>query len=421
MISDVLDGDGEAEYACGEGHAKREEWLEAETWYRRAVEKGHGSAHLALAALLESGKTGSPEIPEAVSLYERFIDRSEPDLADYDRHLNSPPADETAEMLARADSDVARNILLLILNTTECSLGKRYMFGHGLPVDEQRGFRWFLRAAEHGNAEAALAVGRFYETGEGTTIDLAETFRWYTRAAEKGDTTAQLMVGLALLLGKGVPRDPFAAHGWFLTAAGKNDAVANDTLGAMYLEGIDVPKDVPTARHFFELARRLGSKTAEKELEKLDRDPPYVGYPSSKCDWKSCSVRVFSKAGRLKLAGMTLRLCPQHLPAAHNAIVRHVPGELHLKAGRIYVEYFKARLSNLSGWARLGVAASFLYASIGTLATYMAWSVERSGAHITALVIGLTVFAVPTIITWAIGAAVLWIIRGFRPRQSPGP
>ncbi len=53
----------------------------------------------------------------------------------------------------------------------ETLLGHKYFYGQGAAVDKAEGFKWYLKAAEQGYAEAQFFVGNCYGLGEGVSAD----------------------------------------------------------------------------------------------------------------------------------------------------------------------------------------------------------------------------------------------------------
>lgn len=58
-----------------------------------------------------------------------------------------------------------------------------------------------------------------YVNGSGVPTDYAEAARWYLQAAEQGDAVAQSSLRVMYVLGWGVPQDYVQAHMWFNLAA----------------------------------------------------------------------------------------------------------------------------------------------------------------------------------------------------------
>ena len=68
-----------------------------------------------------------------------------------------------------------------------------YNRGKGVPEDKAEGVRWYLKAAEQGNAMAQCNLGQCYFNGDGVDKDRTEALKWYRKAAEQGDAEAQRM------------------------------------------------------------------------------------------------------------------------------------------------------------------------------------------------------------------------------------
>ena len=86
--------------------------------------------------------------------------------------------------------------------------------------------KWYLKAAEQGNADAQFCLGRFYteDSDEDTLSD--EAYRWYSEAArgyreaaDRGDTEAQYRLGVMYERGWGVQKSEQEALRWYRKAA----------------------------------------------------------------------------------------------------------------------------------------------------------------------------------------------------------
>jgi TPR repeat protein len=87
-------------------------------------------------------------------------------------------------------------------------------------------FRWYRKAAEHGNDDAQLKLGDCYYDGNGVGQDYDEALKWFRKAAEQENPTAQRRLGECYYCGYGVKSDYEDALSWFRKAAeqGDNDA-----------------------------------------------------------------------------------------------------------------------------------------------------------------------------------------------------
>lgn len=149
----------------------------------------------------------------------------------------------------------------------ELLYGLALLEGHyGLPVDVKQGMLWVRRAAEHGNAFAALVLGNRYAQGNGVDKDAVQAVAWWRKAAQAGNAEAQYHLGKAFLEGDGVPRDDGKAAGWLEQAANNGDAEAQYLLGKMYHEGYRVVQDQTLARDWLSRAAAAGHVEATNLL-----------------------------------------------------------------------------------------------------------------------------------------------------------
>jgi len=98
-----------------------------------------------------------------------------------------------------------------------------------LPKDTAEAARWYRKAAEAGDVDAALALGRILrDGGDGVAPDAGEAARWLKVAAGAGRAEAEYALGELYLDGKGVPVDTAEAVRLFrLAAAGdRGEAIA---------------------------------------------------------------------------------------------------------------------------------------------------------------------------------------------------
>lgn len=93
------------------------------------------------------------------------------------------------------------------------------------PHDFQEAFRWFLLAAEQGDAAGQEAIGDAYRYGRGVPKNSSEAVRWYRMAAKQGLASAQWKVGGAYRLGAGVKRDYGLAYMWFTLASSHSHSI----------------------------------------------------------------------------------------------------------------------------------------------------------------------------------------------------
>ena len=99
--------------------------------------------------------------------------------------------------------------------------------GHGVPQDFDEARKWYLKAAEQGDANAQSNLGVMYLRGQGVPQDYVEAARYFRMAAEQGHALAQNELGLRYDRGQGVPMDHAEAAKWYRKAAEQGFALTS--------------------------------------------------------------------------------------------------------------------------------------------------------------------------------------------------
>jgi TPR repeat protein len=176
-------------------------------------------------------------------------------------------------------------------------LGVMYLVGDGVEQDEARGLRLFEESATLGYADAECTLGVFYGVGqtsksdqelEGESpstesssvhliradqrflpIDLERSFFWFRRAADRGLPDAQYAVGQAYQSGEGVETDLALAFQWFLKAAKQGVAEAQFEAANAYAEGLGTTRDRKRSERWMKLAAKQGHPEAIKLVKSI--------------------------------------------------------------------------------------------------------------------------------------------------------
>ena len=101
-------------------------------------------------------------------------------------------------------------------------LGAAYYDGSlGVPRDREAAVQWLRKSAAQTCIKGVdCLLGCIYENGQGVPQNYAEALGWYRKAADQGDTEAQIRMGIVLMRGaEGVPQDLAAAYTWLSLAA----------------------------------------------------------------------------------------------------------------------------------------------------------------------------------------------------------
>ncbi len=110
-----------------------------------------------------------------------------------------------------ADFDQLRQMAQNGDPAAENALGLRYFQGDEkdqITSDEQQAFRWFSKAAEHGNLAAQAKLGSLYWAGRGVAKNVNQAYFWTVLARARGDEQNK---DLAAILASGMTRGQAAA------------------------------------------------------------------------------------------------------------------------------------------------------------------------------------------------------------------
>ncbi len=122
---------------------------------------------------------------------------------------------ETWERLARNGDTEAQFVLGLLHND-----------GVGVPLDYEKAFFWYQKAAQQNHIDAQYNLAHLYLSGNGVEKDLTQAIHWWQKAAQNGHVRAQYNLGFAYFQGIGIQQDSQRALIWMRKAASKNDARA---------------------------------------------------------------------------------------------------------------------------------------------------------------------------------------------------
>ena len=97
--------------------------------------------------------------------------------------------------------------LLEIMEMEEAQARRYNQMGVELEEKElyDNAVKWYIKAAEMGNADAQVNLGVFYHLGHAVKQDYAKALEWFTKAAQQGDAGAQYLTANALYNNRGAP------------------------------------------------------------------------------------------------------------------------------------------------------------------------------------------------------------------------
>jgi hypothetical protein len=107
------------------------------------------------------------------------------------RRLATPEQPDTNKQVA-----MLRQSALEGDTSAAVKLGRKYLIGEGVEIDENLAMRWWRFSASQGSGEAMSIIGHRYYAhsvigGKNYANDIKEAKNWLRRALQKGDTSAQ--------------------------------------------------------------------------------------------------------------------------------------------------------------------------------------------------------------------------------------
>ena len=150
-------------------------------------------------------------------------------------------------------------------------IGLCYFYGSNVEKDYKEAIRWYLLAAEEGDAAAERNLGNCYNGFYGLETDYRRAAYWYERAANHGHATAQKLLGEMYFSGKGVEKDK--EKGWYWTEKAiatafetKNHIILNSFGDAYHYGKEKFEKNLGVAELFYRKAAEYGDLLANLNL-----------------------------------------------------------------------------------------------------------------------------------------------------------
>ncbi len=192
-----------------DGIGVHQDFVLAEKWFRKAVDKGDPNAMENLAAMIQDGRAKESKKGEAEQLLERAAEsrkgapRLEPSLVL--SHLKDAPTNS-----ATAIADWYRDAASKGNNPeAQAVFGTLLIEGNGVEPDSAEGIRLLQSAAHHHNADAMFNLGLLALRGNAVERNPAEAAHWFKKAANQEGIKLWIKVICALTMAAGT-----AAGGW---------------------------------------------------------------------------------------------------------------------------------------------------------------------------------------------------------------
>lgn len=133
-------------------------------------------------------------------------------------------------------------------------------------------FRFQIKLAEQGNAEAQYKVGEMYEKGKGVPKDMTKANEWFNKAAKQGHKKAKYKLLYLEIQANGLNDVTKTQVDNIRKEAAAGVPDAQYFLGKMYATGTGVPKSLNNALAWLNKATFNGISEAEHEAIAVDEE-----------------------------------------------------------------------------------------------------------------------------------------------------
>jgi len=129
-----------------------------------------------------------------------------------------------SQLKAQSNADKS-SVTIKNFDTTELAIQKYYHFavqykeGKGVPIDYQKAFNYFERAANLGDSQSVYAIGYMHYKGLGCRQDYALAARLFAQGAYGGRDNSMYFYGLAWRNGYGLSQNEDSAQYWLKKSA----------------------------------------------------------------------------------------------------------------------------------------------------------------------------------------------------------
>lgn len=251
--------------------------------WRKAAQRGHRDATLALGKELITGRYGDNGLQEGAGLLESLANTGDQSaksaLEDAVSQLRENPSRQTdtkLQILADANVPAAQYVLAtrlpddvenrkqrldLLRHAAEGGveeamrdLGLAYFFGRGIEENNRLALKWVQKAADLGDEKAKLNLDQIKAFAK-----LDDDYDAYKPRADAGDPAAQVSLGFLLI---NVRHNPGEATKYFRLAADAGSTEAMCALAQCYLQGKGVTVDQTNAFQWYNRAAEARSTEA---------------------------------------------------------------------------------------------------------------------------------------------------------------
>jgi len=157
---------------------------------------------------------------------------------------------------------------------SEYKLARAFRFGRlvdiSVGIDMMESFKWYFRAANHGNSKAMMEIGEILIENSSIPDTLSMARFWFEQSVAHGSTEALINLGILCLVHPNTKADESLAASCFREAGKKGMTAGTTNIGTVYAMGLGVPINMEKALKYWLVAAELGNKIASLNLMKME-------------------------------------------------------------------------------------------------------------------------------------------------------
>jgi TPR repeat protein len=242
-------------------------------YFEKAANAGHRRAQINLAILYLRGQGVPHDLVQARAWLEKAAAADDP-VALYTLGRAMEEHDDSAAADSVRAADLYRRAAEKGNALAALRYGLAFVDGIGVKRDRNAAQTWLLRAKDAGVPEAALALGDLAartpasRDKEANARIVERAVQWYEVAANAGVPSAQFKLANAYFAGAGIARDPAQALAWYSRASQQGLPEAEHAFGVMLIGGIASPADPVEGYKWLVLAEAGGFPDSRPVREK---------------------------------------------------------------------------------------------------------------------------------------------------------
>ena len=277
-----------------DGNGIEQDYSKAVEWYRKSAEQGNADAQRKLGDCYYNGDIVEKDIDEAEKWYTKAAEQ---------QNIYSMRQVGIIELGKNNYEEAFKYFIKAAENgdaEAQNRAAVRYSNGQGVNKNMEKARYWWEKSANQGYEKAQCNLANYYYNGVDTGIDYDKAVFWHKKLADKGYAWNKYVLGNCYYYGYGVAQNYDLAINLYEEAAGQC-AEAQGKVGDYYLNGIgryDV--NYHLALYYYNRASKKNKTQIGKKLVKIGDEFNYGIFREQDNDMALLCYKIASNAGNQK-------------------------------------------------------------------------------------------------------------------------